>query len=178
MRGTGTPERAGRFEPVVVTRPYVYGASTEASRPQVPTERRARQPRQVVEQAPDPVAAQETRLSALQETFRPLTVGELLPGLWVERIVESRAGNYSRPGLLAADRREPDRIVLWTPIGPGRCRSHFVLGPGHGRDDSLPMHEVWPIDPEFFPAEVRNLLSAFADRAVYNRSTGEFEISA
>lgn len=161
-------------------KPYIYGASSPATRPEVREERRTRRPRRVIEQVPEPVVEQDTRLRDLQRTYRPLTTAELIPGLWVEQIVEteSRCGNYSTPGLLAADRREPARLVLWASRGGGLVRSHFVLGPSYPRDDSMPVHEIWPVDPDFFSPEQQELLTAYAEQAVYNRDIGEFEITA
>lgn len=175
---------AGRFEPVEVTKPYVYGDSRPGTRPPIPAGE--------IADRPDPALAERTRRAMrraiIQRSYRPLTRAELVPGLWVEQIVETKSGNYSNPGLLAVDRRleahvregavEDHRIVLWTPQHGGTARSHFVLGPGYPRDDRFPTHEVWPIDPEHFAPDVRSLLEAFADRAVYNPDRGEFEITA
>ncbi|WP_181785661.1 hypothetical protein [Streptomyces phytophilus] len=118
-------------------------------------------------------------LQNLQHAHRPLTTAELLPGLWVEQVIEtkSQTGNYSNPGLLASDRREPARLVLWVVKPGGLVRSYFILGPGDVRDDSFPVHEVWPIDPDYFTAESRELLIAYAERSVYNPERSEFEIN-
>ncbi|MEV7902114.1 hypothetical protein [Streptomyces anulatus] len=187
---TGAPVRGsastsgGRFAPVDLTKPYRYGGSQPDTRPVVPAGEHA--------DRPDPATSERMRRVmrrvTLQRTYRPLTTAELVPGLWVEQIIETKSGNFSNPGLLAIDRRleqhvregvvEDHRIVLWTPLRGGTARSHFVLGPGYPRDDRFPTHEVWPIDPEYFAPDVRSLLAAFADRAVYNPTRGEFEVTA
>ncbi|MEO3852590.1 hypothetical protein ABGB09_34070 [Streptomyces sp. B8F3] len=114
----------------------------------------------------------------LQHAHRPLTTAELIPGLWAEQVIETKSwtGNYSNPGLLATDRREPARLVLWVPKPNGLVRPHFILGPGDARDESFPVHEVWPIDPDYFTTQSRALLIAYAEQSVYNPELGEFEI--
>lgn len=187
VRGMTAPQRGPRVARLAAAdpiKPYVYGGSQRAAQPQPP------------EGAPLDLPSPETleyireraRLLKLQTTYRPLTTAELLPGLWVEQIVESRSENYSNPGLLAFDRRleeyaspdapETHRLVLWVPKPGGLVRSHFVLGPGYARDDSFPCHEMWPIDPDYFAPDVRELLKQYAEHAVYNRERGEFEITA
>ncbi|MFF8283300.1 hypothetical protein ACF06W_11325 [Streptomyces albus] len=178
VRGLNPQGRTHREVPGSPTKPYVYGVSRPESRPEVPAGERPDQPSpEVAERAREQMRLQ-WRLRRLQQTYRPLTKAELLPGLWAELIVETPSGLYGRSGLLAVDRREPSRLLLWSLQTSETARAYFVLGPSDARDDSMPTHEVWPIDPEFLTESERELLHAFARQSAYNPDLGEYEVVA
>ncbi|MEU7318362.1 hypothetical protein [Streptomyces sp. NPDC007083] len=161
---------AAQLDPI---KPYIYGGSKPDSQPEVS----GGEERNQVSDQRARLVHEHVMLRFPQQSGRPLTKAELLPGLWVERAT-GKYGQWSRDGLLALDLREPRRVVMWSLHTVSQGRAHLVLGPAEPRDASMPVHEIRPLDPGRFSAEQRELLTAYADRSVYNHEIGEFEIPA